>query len=139
MAISFHNQGCDFSLEQSRKVAQWLKESVVSEGFKIGEINIIFCSDSELLKINKEFLEHDYLTDVITFDYSLEGVVGGDIYISVETVRSNAETFFCGFRSEILRVMVHGVMHLCGQKDKSVKERKMMQEKENYYLSKIVG
>ncbi len=100
-----------------------------------GEITVIFCSDAYLLAMNKAFLKHHYLTDIITFDNSEEGVIAGELYISVDRVKENASGYSVRFKHELMRVMIHGVLHLLGYHDKSREERKEMRAKENHYLS----
>lgn len=136
MAIIFTSTDIEYRISQSQKVKNWLKSVVVEEGFTVGEISIVWCSDNYLLEINKKYLNHDYFTDIITFDYSDKKTVSGDLMISLDTVRKNAEQFGVVFHVEQLRVLVHGVLHLCGYKDKSDEEQKLMTQKEDYYLSK---
>ena len=100
----------------------------------MGEINYIFCSDPYLLEINKQYLGHDYFTDILTFDYSQKPVVSGDLFISIDTVRENAEYYGATFEEELHRVIVHGLLHLIGYDDHTPEEQKTMREKENYYL-----
>lgn len=132
-----YNYECDFELKNDEKYSLWLSSVIKEEGFNEGEINYIFCDDEYLLKLNKEFLQHDTLTDIISFDYTLGKKINGDIYISVERVKENAEEFNEPFLNELSRVMVHGVLHYCGFKDKSEKDEQLMRTKENYYISKI--
>jgi rRNA maturation RNase YbeY len=101
---------------------------------RVGEIAYIFCSDEEILRINRQYLQHDYYTDIITFDYSEDDVISGDLFISLETVKSNSEQFKTEYSEELARVMIHGVLHLCGFKDKTPKDEKIMREKENSAL-----
>lgn len=136
MAIIFTSTDIEYRISQSQKVKNWLKSVVVEEGFTVGEISIVWCSDNYLLEINKKYLNHDYFTDIITFDYSDKKTVSGDLMISLDTVRKNAEQFGVVFHVEQLRVLVHGILHLCGYKDKSDEEQKLMTQKEDYYLSK---
>lgn len=110
-------------------------ESVLSnENRTLGEINYIFCSDDYLLNINKQYLNHDYYTDVISFDYSEDNIISGDIFISVDTVKDNAKEYDVEFEKELARVMVHGVLHFIGYKDKTDEDAKLMRQKENQYL-----
>src|SRR5690606_13634049 len=108
------------------------------EDFNEGEINYIFCDDDYLHRLNVEFLDHDTLTDILSFDYTLGKLINGDIYISIERVIDNANDFKVDFESELHRVMVHGILHYCGYKDKNKEDETMMRTKENYYISKIV-
>jgi probable rRNA maturation factor len=112
---------------------------IVSEKFKSGEITIIFCSDDYLLDKNKVYLNHDYYTDIITFDYSENGVVSGDLFISVDRVNDNTKIYNTPFDNELKRVVYHGILHLCGYGDKTEKEKKEMREKENYYINQFVS
>jgi len=133
--ISF-NYETDFKLEQTENVSVWISETILEECHKEGEINYIFCCDDYLHQINVDFLEHDTLTDIISFDYSLGRELHGDIYISVDRVIENASDFEVSFNDELARVMVHGILHYCGYKDKMEAEKKIMRAKEDYYLSK---
>ena len=117
----------------------WLSSTCVEEGKVLEEVNLIFCSDEYLLKMNIEYLQHDYYTDIISFDYCEEDRILGDLFISKDRVLDNAEQNNVTFISELQRVIVHGVLHLCGYKDKSEDEEKSMRSKEDYYLSKIVS
>lgn len=118
-----------------RKVLKnWISSAVSNEGYRCGDLNIIFCSDTYLLKINQQYLEHDYYTDVITFDYSEEGIISGDIFISVDRVRENSYIYKVSFNEELNRVIIHGVLHLLGYGDKDAHLKKIMTEKENFYL-----
>ncbi len=134
--ISF-NYETDLQLDNEDQLSQWISETIASEGFSEGEINYIFCDDAYLLDLNIEFLDHDTLTDIISFDYTLGKLINGDIYISVERVRENAKDFDVSFENEVSRVMIHGILHYCGYKDKSESEAAEMRSKENYYLAKL--
>lgn len=112
----------------------WLDEVAELEKKKIGDINLIFTSDKYLLKVNQDYLDHDYYTDIITFDYSEDDFVSGDLFISVDRVKENADTSKVSFLNELNRVVVHGVLHLCGYKDKSESEEQLMRQKENQML-----
>jgi len=127
--ISF-NYECDFVLDNESAFADWLAEVIKSELKNEGEINYIFCDDDYLLEINQQYLDHDTLTDIISFDYSVGNELHGDIFISVERVRDNATDFKVSFEEELKRVMVHGVLHYCGYKDKSESEEHLMRAKE---------
>jgi probable rRNA maturation factor len=116
----------------------WLSKVVSLEGQELGEICLIFCSDDYLLEVNRKHLDHDYYTDIITFDYTEDGVVSGDLFISVDRVLDNAKTLDEMFHVELYRVVVHGVLHLLGYKDKSENESLLMREKESWALSLIV-
>lgn len=134
--ISF-NYETNFSLDNEAELSKWISQVIISEGFIEGELNYIFCNDEYLLKLNIEYLNHDTLTDIISFDYTLGKQINGDIYISTERVLENSKDFDVSFIEELKRVMVHGVLHYCGYKDKTKSESKLMREKENHYL-KIV-
>ena len=116
----------------------WLSDCCDSEGKSLEEVNLIFCSDEYLLQKNIEFLQHDYYTDIITFDYCQGDLIMGDLFISKDRVIDNAQTNGVSFDNELNRVIVHGVLHLCGYKDKSVDEEKLMRSKEDFYLDRIV-
>ncbi|GAL62310.1 rRNA maturation RNase YbeY [Algibacter lectus] len=131
------NYEIDFNLEEEEVVSKWIIDAISNEGFKLEEINYVFCDDEYLHKLNVEFLDHDTLTDVISFDYSVGKIVQGDIFISVERVIDNAKDFEVEFDSELKRVMVHGVLHYCGYKDKTESDASLMREKEEYYLNLI--
>lgn len=133
--IHFHYEDIPFKVPVSLKVKPWLKRVAQAEGHSIKEINYIFCSDAYLLKINKEHLNHTFLTDIITFDNSETPLsIEADIFISIDRIKENAETFKQPFNTELKRVMVHGLLHLLGYKDKSPKDKAKMREKENAYL-----
>ncbi|WP_100610493.1 rRNA maturation RNase YbeY [Confluentibacter lentus] len=132
------NYETNFSLTNENELADWISNVIISEGYKLEEINYIFCDDEYLFKLNVEFLNHDTLTDIISFDYSIGKIIQGDIFISVERVRDNASDFKVSFLDELHRVMVHGVLHYCGYKDKSLEDESMMRAKENHYLKQLV-
>lgn len=129
--ISFHYE-TDFVLPSKEGIFEkWVQEIISSEGKEEGDIAYIFCDDAYLLNINREFLNHDTLTDIITFDYTEDEMLGADIYISVERLEENAEEYKETFLNELLRVMAHGVLHLCGYKDKTDADSLKMREKES--------
>ncbi|MBX2968977.1 MAG: rRNA maturation RNase YbeY [Cyclobacteriaceae bacterium] len=134
-SIHFFSEKVSFTLPTPRKTSNWLKKVITAENQGLNEVNIIFCSDSYLLKINKEYLNHNTLTDIITFDYSAESGISGDIFISTQRVKENAKYFGVSFDSELHRVMVHGTLHLLGYKDKSARQKAVMRRKEDAYLS----
>lgn len=137
MAVHYHTDDCRYRLPEKRRTSAWLKEVAASEGYRLGEVNYIFCSARRLLEMNRQFLGHDYYTDIITFDYSDlkgEGIIHGDIYIDVETVADNARQYGATRLEEMRRVVVHGVLHLCGQKDKTPRANAQMHRKEDKYL-----
>jgi rRNA maturation RNase YbeY len=134
--ISF-NYETDFELPYEQEYSLWVSKVIKSEGFKEGEINYIFCDDAYLLDINQKYLNHDTLTDIISFDYAVGKELHGDIYISVERVKENAKDFEVDFKEELKRVMVHGVLHYCGYKDKTDEDKKLMRSKEDSYMSDL--
>ena len=128
--ITFNSE-TSFTLKNQKRLVKWISDVISSEGFQVGEINYIFCNDSYLNKINQEFLNHDTFTDIISFDYTLGKEVGGDIFISTERVLENAEKFNEVFENELYRVMIHGILHFMGYKDKTKKEKTLMRTKED--------
>ena len=138
--VRYYNDSCTYRLPEKRRTSAWLKSVAEQEGYTLGEVTYIFCSSQVHRKMNIDFIGHDYFTDVITFDYSDlkgEGVVSGDIFIDVDTVKDNARIYSATPRREMLRVVVHGLLHLCGQKDKTPRAEKQMHRKEDYYLAKF--
>ena len=121
----------DFEQVDEVVYSKWLESIVISEGKTIGELSFVFCSDEYLLKINQDHLDHDTYTDIITFDYCMDGLINGEIYISTDRVKENAVSFRESEINELHRVMAHGVLHLCGYGDKSDEEARIMREKEN--------
>lgn len=139
MAVHFYNQDSDYLPKGRVKIGKWVRETIHNEGYKAGEICYIFCSSANHIEMNRQYVGHDYYTDVITFDYSdLEGrgVVSGDIFIDHETVADNALQLGTDPAEEQLRVIIHGVLHLCGYKDKSDQEAAQMRQKEDFYLAR---
>ena len=128
--ITFNSE-TSFTPKNQKKLAEWISNVISSEDFEVGEINYIFCDDIYLHKINQEFLKHDTYTDIISFDYTLGKEVGGDIFISIERVLENAEKFDEVFENELHRVMIHGVLHFMGYKDKTKKEKTLMRTRED--------
>jgi rRNA maturation RNase YbeY len=124
-----------FQLSQKRQIKGWLKKMVTQENMKIGRINVVFFNDEQLLEFNKQFLNRDTFTDIITFDYSEERVIHGDICISIDRVKDNAHKYNYCFEEELRRVMIHGVLHLCGYKDKKKIDKRVMRQKEEDALS----
>lgn len=133
--ISF-NYETDFNLDNENQFSDWISKTIKEENCKEGEINYIFCSDQYLHKINVEFLNHDTFTDIISFDYSVGKELHGDIYISVDRVKENAKAFNVKFEDELARVMIHGILHYCGYKDKTEEDKNQMRSREDHYLSK---
>lgn len=118
-------------------VSSWIRKVAQRYGKIVGDINYIFCDDIKILEINKKFLKHDYYTDVITFDYSVNDTISGDIFISLETVEANAKDYSVSFENELRRVMIHGILHLCGQNDQTPEEKQEMRHKEDIALRLI--
>ncbi|GGD17137.1 rRNA maturation RNase YbeY [Hyunsoonleella pacifica] len=129
------NYETNFNLGNKEVISNWIIETISSEGCKLEEINYVFCDDDYLHKLNVEFLNHDTLTDIISFDYSIGKIIQGDIFISIERVSDNAKDYGVSFDEELQRVIIHGVLHYCGYKDKTDSEAKVMRDKENHYLS----
>lgn len=123
----------EFILAENTK--SWIENIILSEGKKLGDINYIFCDDEYLLKVNQDYLQHDYYTDIITFDYVKGKTISGDIFVSVERIKDNASTLSRDYDSEFRRVLAHGILHLCGYKDKSPEDEKLMREKEDFYIN----
>lgn len=128
--INFNYEN-EFNLENEKAISNWLSLVIMSEDKKEGEINYIFCDDDYLHKINVEYLDHDTLTDVISFDYTMGNIISGDVFISTERVLDNAGDFNVTFDSELMRVMAHGLLHYCGYKDKGADNERLMRAKEN--------
>ena len=136
--IFFYNEDVKYLLLKKRTIRTWLSFVAKEEGRGVEKISYIFCSDDFLLSVNEQYLHADYYTDVITFDYCEENRISGDIFISVDRVKENAKLYEQPFFREMLRVILHGLLHLCGYKDKTEKDEKKMREKEDYYLQKFV-
>ena len=130
------NYELEFKLSNEVDISEWISSVISSEGFKEGEINYIFCDDEYLNKLNIEFLNHDTLTDIISFDYTVGKELQGDIFVSVVRVKDNAKDLEVSFEDEIERVIVHGVLHFCGYKDKTDEDKKEMRAKESHYLNR---
>lgn len=136
--IYYNNIDNKYIIKEKRNINSWIKLCIAEEGKKINTISFNLCSDEYILQLNNEALQHDYYTDIITFELNEKNEpIEGDIYISIDRVKDNAKTLNIPFITELQRVLIHGVLHLCGYKDKSTKEEKQMREKENYYLNKI--
>lgn len=127
--INFYSEN-DFILEDQVKYEKWIEAVIASESKKLEELSYIFCDDDYLLNLNEEFLKHDTYTDIITFDYSVGKILQGDIYISTERVKENSSEFNVSFDEELRRVIIHGVLHLCGYKDKTTEQSLLMRQKE---------
>ncbi|MVN20181.1 rRNA maturation RNase YbeY [Mucilaginibacter arboris] len=138
--INFFEEEIDFKLKNKKNLRNWIEQTIVAENHILKEINFIFCSDKYLLKINQDYLQHDTYTDIITFDNSeTKKEIAGDIFISVERVAENASTYQITTLDELYRVLIHGTLHLLGYKDKSAKDKKLMTDKENFYLASMVN
>jgi len=136
-AIQFFEEDIVFKLINKTHVRQWITETIIAEGFKLKGLTYIFCSDAYLLQINQQYLDHDTFTDIVTFDNSEHnGIVTGDIFISIDRIRENAQKFEVSELTELHRVIIHGVLHLLGYKDKKPADKKKMTQKEDFYLSK---
>ncbi len=131
------NSETGFTLEKQDTINKWISNVILSESFKEGDINYVFCDDEYLHKLNMEFLSHDTLTDIISFDYSIGKIIHGDVFISIERVEENAKIFNNSFLNELYRVLVHGVLHYCGYKDKTEADKKTMRSKEDFYLLQL--
>lgn len=134
MGIHYFNEDVDLPKLNKRKSTNWIKETILCEEKRVGDISFIFCSDNYLLEVNKTYLDHDYFTDIITFDYVEGNVINGDIFISVDRVLDNSVEFKTTFENELNRILIHGILHLLGYKDKNKKDKLLMTEKEDYYI-----
>lgn len=137
MAIRYYAEDIVAPPIKRRTVTNWIKTVAADHGYKIGEISYIFCSDERILEVNRQYLQHDYYTDIITFDYSEEKMIAGDLFISLDTVRTNAEKFNTTYTEELHRTIIHGILHLCGINDKGPDEREIMEAEENIALEKL--
>ena len=133
--VSYFSEDIDFTFKGRALNNRWFRMVAESEIRRIGDVNVIFCSDRYILDINMKYLQHDYFTDIITFDYCEGEKISGDLFISVDSVRENAALYGTTFEDELNRVMVHGILHLIGYDDHTKAQQKVMREKENYYLS----
>ncbi|MEA4936043.1 MAG: rRNA maturation RNase YbeY [Paludibacter sp.] len=133
--IQFINENTELPVLQKRNLTQWIKATAEEYGKKTGNISYIFCSEERILEINRQYLNHDYYTDIITFDYSENNIISGDIFISPETLKTNAISFNVTFEEEMLRIIIHGILHLCGQDDKTPESRQLMTTKEDKALN----
>ncbi|PHR98874.1 MAG: rRNA maturation RNase YbeY [Leeuwenhoekiella sp.] len=127
--IEFNSQN-DFVLKEETQVISWLEDIAKVEGYEIDDLGYVFCSDAYLLEINKQYLDHDTYTDIVTFDYSQKGILSGELYISTDRVRDNASEFDVSFETELRRVMAHGLLHMCGYGDKTEEQISVMRSKE---------
>lgn len=134
MAINYFAEDIKMPAIKKKEITRWIKAVANSYNKTVGEISYIFCNDNRILEVNKQYLQHDYYTDIITFDYSENNCINGDIFISLDTVQSNAEQYNQTFADELHRIIIHGILHLCGIKDKGEKERAEMTRCENQAL-----
>ncbi|MDT8400505.1 MAG: rRNA maturation RNase YbeY [Bacteroidales bacterium] len=137
MVAKIYYRNVKFRLGKTKDIKNWIVQVIRSEGKRTGDLNFFFLSDEDLRVINNEFLNHDYYTDVITFNYGTGETIKGEIYMSIDTIRKNSHIYGTGIRDEILRVMVHGTLHLLGYDDKDKEGKALMRRKEDYYLSKL--
>ena len=139
--VSYYTEDIQFSFKEKRLTSRWLKFVAESEAKRLGDIAVIFCSDNYILDVNIKYLQHDYYTDIITFDYCEGNRLSGDLFISIDSVRENAAFYATEFADELNRVIVHGVLHLIGYDDHTEEDIAVMRAKENYYLSQrlLVG
>ena len=135
--ITFHNDTIEMPCLDLSQIERWIRSVAATYGFSVGDLNYVFCDDEKILAVNREFLQHDYYTDIITFDYTTRTRVNGDIFISLDTVRSNAEKVGTTFLDELHRIIIHGLLHLTGQGDKTPETKAEMTAKENAALSKL--
>lgn len=134
--ISFHSQ-MDFDISNTQPYVDWLSDIVSSEGRLLDELSFVFCSDPFLLDLNINYLKHKTYTDIITFDYSKSNTISGEVYISIDRVRENANLYDVSFDVELHRVLAHGVLHLCGYTDKTANEKAIMRAREDYYMARF--
>lgn len=127
----------DFELSDQEDISNWIQSVITSYGFDLGSVSYIFCDDSYLLKLNQEFLNHDTFTDILSFDYTADKIIEGEIYISVERVRENSDNYGVEFLEELRRVIIHGILHFCGFSDESPEDRDKMRELEDRALAQF--
>lgn len=135
--ISYQTEGVKMPAIKRRSVSAWVKAVAASYGKKVGEIAYIFCNDDKILEVNREYLQHDYYTDIITFDYCEGNTISGDLFISLDTVKSNSELVGATYEQELHRVIIHGILHLCGIDDKGPGEREIMEAAEDKALAML--
>ena len=135
MAISFYSEEIDLPAINQEAVREWVRAVAKTYGKKACEISYIFCSDEKILEVNRQYLQHDYYTDIITFDYTSGDKISGDLFISLDTVRTNSEAFHTDYNEELHRTIIHGILHLCGINDKGPGEREIMEACENKALA----
>lgn len=137
--ITYHSENLPFPKIKRRETTAWIRRVAATYGKRVGDVGYLFCDDEHILQVNREYLGHDYYTDIITFDYCEDDVVNGDLVISLDTVRSNASLFGKDYEEELHRVIIHGILHLCGINDKGPGEREMMEAAENRALALLLG
>lgn len=135
MAITYQTEGIKMPQIKKRETSEWIKKVVATYQKRVGEIAYIFCSDDKILEVNRQYLQHDYYTDIITFDYCQGDRIAGDLFISLDTVKTNSEQFNTPYEEELNRTIIHGILHLCGINDKGPGEREIMEAAENKALS----
>ena len=137
MEITFQSEGVEHPQIDEQKIANWIESVAKTYNKETGEISYLFCDDNKILEVNQEYLNHDFYTDIITFDYSQENTISGDIIISLQTVESNSQMYKTDFLEELHRVIIHGILHLSGLKDESEEEEKAMRNAENSALKRL--
>lgn len=137
MSIKYFAEDISFPRIKRKLTSGWIKNTIESEGKFMGDISFIFCSDDYLLDVNRKFLQHDYFTDIITFDYVENNKISGDIFISIDRVKENAANFSKTFENELYRILIHGILHLLGYMDKKIRDKELMTQKEDFYLSRL--
>lgn len=135
MAVYYYAEEVKFPDIKKRETTAWIKKVAEKYGKKIGDVSYIFCSDERILEVNREYLQHDYYTDIITFDYTEKNRIAGDLFVSLETVKTNSERFGTEYDEELHRTIIHGILHLCGINDKGPGEREIMEQNENEALA----
>lgn len=139
MATKFYYKDVKFRLRRTREIKKWIEEVIRAEGKMPGDLSFIILGNEDMLEINREFLAHDYYTDVIAFDYGNGNEVTGEIYLGIETIRKNAKQYNKALIGELMRVIIHGVLHITGYDDREEKDKRVMREKEDYYLERFRG
>jgi rRNA maturation RNase YbeY len=132
--ITYQTDGTRMPDIKKRPTTAWIRSVAATYGMKVGDVNYIFCNDERILEVNREYLQHDYYTDIITFDYTEGNIISGDLFISLDTVKTNSEQFATGYDEELHRTIIHGILHLCGINDKGPGEREIMEAAENRAL-----
>jgi rRNA maturation RNase YbeY len=133
--ITYQTEGIRMPDIKKRPTTAWIRAVAATYGKRVGDVNYIFCNDERILEVNREYLQHDYYTDIITFDYTEDDVISGDLFISLDTVKTNSEQFATGYDEELHRTIIHGILHLCGINDKGPGEREIMEAAENRALA----